>query len=147
MMYNENFWDKGMVLFTLQTWFIIASLLVAVLVVVESMMLMKNEGKMPKHSGFAIISLITTSWTVVSCLALYFLDFARIGIAVPVMYPLYSLLGFLYSAKLMRKDDLPDDPMDLVVPAKYLQFCQSFGLVYALLCIVALVEQMGYLAI
>lgn len=123
--------------------FVSASLLVAVLVFLESAMVDRNGGKMPQAGQFAIVSLSTTIWTVVSCVAWYFLDFRGVMAAVPAVYPLYSLLGLIYSNYLLRNEDIPDDPLDLVLPQKYLRFCQSFALVYAGLCLAAIADGLG----
>ena len=125
--------------------FIAASLIVGLFVVIESSVMIKNDGKMPMLTAFAIIGIITSTWTFVACLAFYFLDFGLLGTAVAAVYPLYSILSLLYSTKLLRGTDLPDDPMDIALPLPYLQFCQAFGLVYAVLCVAALFEVYGVL--
>lgn len=129
--------------FDLVTCFLVLSLLMACLVYVEAALLLKNQGKMPQSNFFAVISLMTSVWVLVSAVAWYFLDFAQFGSAVAVAYPLYALIGFFYSGSLIKSEDLPDDPMDMVVPAKYLSFCQSFAQVYGLASVLALAQVLG----
>lgn len=116
--------------------YVMGSLLVAVLIWVENTMLARNGGKLPSSRLFTIISVITSSWLVVSGLALYFLDFYGVMMSVPVVYGIYSLMGWVYGARLIN--DVPDDPKDLVVPAKYLTYAKSFSLVFAGLCVAML---------
>ena len=55
-------------------------------------------------------------------------------------------LGLAYSAMLMRGIEV-DDPAEVALPKKYLSFCKSFGLVYSILCLTALLESMGLIQI
>lgn len=120
--------------------YILASFVVAVLIWTESALVAKNHGKLPQSSTFfAIISLITSSWFIVSGAVLYFLDFDGVTISVPVVYGVYSVMSWIKGAKLMSHD-LPDDPTDIVLPAKYLTYTQSFALVFAGLCGLFLVQ-------
>lgn len=118
--------------------YVVASLIVAVLIWVEASLLDKNEGKFPTTGAFALISFITSSWLIVSGIALYFLEFDRFAISVPVVYGIYSVAGWVYGARLMGDTGVPDDPMEFVVPVKYLSFSKSFALVFAGLCVFVL---------
>lgn len=124
---------------TLENLYIVASLIVAVLIWVESQMLDKNAGKFPDNGIFSMISLLTSAWLVVSGAALYFLEFGRFAISVPVVYGIYSVMGWFYGARLMQDTGIPDDPRDLVVPVKYLAFSKSFSLVFTGLCVFVLI--------
>lgn len=119
--------------------YILASFIVAVLIWTESALVTKNGGRLPESTFFAVISIITSSWLVVSGVALYFLDFDGVAISVPVVYGVYSVLGWIKGVKLMG-DDLPDDPKNIVLPAKYLAYSQSFALVFAIFCGLLLVQ-------
>lgn len=113
--------------------YILASAMIAVLIWIEASWMLKNAGKLPQSALFAWISLMTTAWLVVSGLALFFLDFNGLSMSVPVAYGIYSLMGWIYGARLISTKDI-DDPKDIVLPANYLNFCRSFALVFALLC-------------
>lgn len=113
--------------------YILASAMIAVLIWIEASWMLKNAGKLPQSALFAWTSLMTTAWLVVSGLALFFLDFNGLSMSVPVAYGIYSLMGWIYGARLISTKDI-DDPKDIVLPAKYLNFCRSFALVFALLC-------------
>lgn len=124
--------------------YVVASLAIAILIWVECSWVLRNKGKLPKSNVFAVISLMTSSWLVVSGLALFFLDFRGLMMSVPVVYGIYSLMGWIYGARLISVADI-DDPMDLVLPEQYLNFCRSFAFVFAILCLLVLVRP--YLAI
>lgn len=117
--------------------YVLASLVIAVLTWVESAWVTKNKGKLPQSTAFAIISILTSSWFIISGVALYFLDFEGILISVPVVYGVYSLLSWVKGMRLIG-DDLPDNPKDIVLPTKYLIYTQSFALVFGLFCVTML---------
>lgn len=117
--------------------YILASLAIAVLTWVESAWIRRNGGKLPESSTFAVISILTSSWFIISGVALYFLDFEGILISVPVVYGVYSLLSWVKGMRLIG-DDLPDNPKDIVLPTKYLIYTQSFALVFGLFCVTML---------
>ncbi|UNU72799.1 hypothetical protein LU293_06735 [Moraxella nasovis] len=136
-----NNFDVSMLAISLGYWekaYIVASLIVAVMIWIEATMLSCNDGKLPEQVGFMMVSMITSSWLVISGLALWFLEFDSFAMAVPVMYGVYSVLGWFYGAKLMAKTDVPDNPADFVVPAKYLVFSKSFAIAFAILSIFVL---------
>ncbi|OOR89794.1 hypothetical protein LP109_09160 [Moraxella bovis] len=114
--------------------YVLASLVIAVLTWVESAWVTKNKGKLPQSTAFAIISILTSSWFIISGVALYFLEFQGLLICVPVVYGVYSLTSWFVGMRLMG-DDLPDDPKDIVLSTKYLTYTQSFALVFAVLCV------------
>lgn len=132
-----------MIQFSWELAFLSAAPFVGLLVYIEANMLTHSGGKMPQNNSFAFISLTTTAWTLISCLAWYFLDFKGIAAAVPAVYPLYSLLGIIYSNYLLKDADVPDDPLELVISAKYLQFCKSFALVFIGLCLAVLADMLN----
>lgn len=117
--------------------YVVASLLVAILVWVEASWVLHNKGKLPDSGTFAIISLITSSWLVASGLAMFFLQLDHLQMSVAAVYGVYCVAGWFYSAKLISLTDI-DDPMDLVMPDKYLDFGRAFALVFAVLCIFVL---------
>ncbi|MFA9486179.1 MULTISPECIES: hypothetical protein [unclassified Moraxella] len=117
--------------------FVMASAVVAVLVWIESSWTLKNAGKLPEVSAFAIISLISSAWFAASGLALFFLELDNLQMSVAAVYGLHCVAGWFYSAKLISATDI-DDPRDLVIPEKYLNFSRSFALVFLALCIFVL---------
>ncbi len=131
----------------LPTVYVCTSLFVALSVIIEATLLEKNGGKMPVGRMFMVVSIFSTAWTLVSGLAWFFLELELFGSVVAFVYPLYSILGLLYSARLMRGVDLPDDPAQIALPIKYLHYCRSFGIVYFALCLVAVFELFGRIQI
>lgn len=119
--------------------YILASLVVAVLIWAESALIIKNGGKLPESSTFTIISIITSSWLIISGVALYFLEFDGVMMTVPIIYGLYSVMGWFKGVKLME-NDVPDDPRDIVLPAKYLTYTQGFAVVFAGFCMLLLAQ-------
>lgn len=120
---------------TPQMVYVIFSGVVAVLIWIEAMVLKKNGGKLPKSALFQFSSLLDTAWFFVSVAALYLIDFTPIAIAIPAAYGVYTMFGWIYGSRLLRKKGIPDSPKDLVVPPKYIAYSQSFAQVFLLLCI------------
>lgn len=118
--------------------YILASAMIAVLIWIEASWMLKNAGKLPQSALFAWISLMTTAWLAVSGLALFFLEFDGLQMSVPASYGVYLLASWLYGAKMISNTDA-DDPMDFVMPDKYLNFCRAFALVFFALCALVLV--------
>lgn len=131
--------DFMMSVMSMEHFYVYASFVVAILIFAESTWILKNKGKIPKSNLFAVISLTTSSWFVVSAAALFFLHFSGILMSVPVVYGVYSVMGWIYGARLVAITDI-DDPMDLVLPEKYLNFCRSFAIADVLLCFFVLVK-------
>lgn len=127
--------------------YIFASLFVAFCVVVEASLLERNGGKIPSGRFFVLVSIVSTAWTLISGLAWFLLEFQLFGSVVAFIYPLYSIIGLLYSARLMRGVDLPDDPTKIALPIKYLHYCRSFGIAYFALCLVAIFELFGWITV
>lgn len=122
--------------------YIAASAVVAVGIFIQSIMLRRHQGKMPSSPTFRFLSLMDSVWVLVSAAALYFLDFDHLAISVPVVYGIYTLLGFFYAAKTIKGEhsDIPETPEDIVFDVRYLNFCQSFALVFFGLCLVLLLS-------
>lgn len=117
--------------------YIAASAVVAVGIFVQIVMLRYNKGKMPSSGVFHLLSLLDSLWVLVSAGALYFLDFDRLAISVPVVYGIYTLLGFWFAARTITgtRGDIPSSPDDIVFDVRYLNFCQSFALAFFGLCL------------
>lgn len=120
--------------------YITLSSVVAVLIWIEGEMLKRNQGKLPQSKFFRISSLLDTAWFFVSTLALYVIDLAPLAIAVPVAYSIYTIYGWIYGTRLLKRKGIPDSPKDLVVPAKYIAYSQSFSLIFFALCLLVLLS-------
>jgi hypothetical protein len=125
---------------TWQNAFVVGSLIVAILVWVEAQLLQNNHGKLPQTRFFGSISALTSLWLLVSGIGLWFLDFDRLAIAVPVVYGIYCVVGWFYGARLINGDNISDDPSDWVIPVPYLTFCKSFAVAYTVLCMFVLLS-------
>lgn len=124
---------------TFVSFYLIASACVAVGIWLQIVMLRKNLGKMPQSPLFHILSLFDSLWVLVSGVALYFLDFESFTISVPVVYTVYTILGFFYAGYTMgEQETLPSSPDEIVFDGRYLNFCQSFALVFFGLCLLSL---------
>lgn len=134
----DNFFTNSLP--SAQTLYIAISAIIAVGIWVQITLLRRNQGKMPQSSLFHLLSLADTIWVLVSAAALYFLDFNKLAIAVPAVYGIYTFLGFFYAARTITNDNIPDNPEDIVFDNRYLNFCQSFALVFFGLCLVALLS-------
>lgn len=111
---------------------------VAMLIWIEGQMLKRTEGKLPKSKFFQVSSLIDTFWLFVSIAVVYWLDFKSIEMAVPVAYWIYTISGWVYGSRLLKKSGLPDSPEDLVIPKPYIAFSQSFAAAFFALCVFVL---------
>ena len=114
------------------------SAVVAILIWIEGEMLKRNGGKLPNSPLFKISSLLDTVWFFVSTLALYLIDLTPLAIAVPAAYSIYTVFGWIYGTRLLKRKGIPDSPKDLIVPPKYIAYSQSFSLIFFALCLLVL---------
>ncbi|MBO1530058.1 hypothetical protein J3492_02385 [Psychrobacter sp. F1192] len=118
--------------------YVTLSAVVAVLIWIEGEMLKKTAGKLPKSPLFKLSSLLDTAWFFVSTVALYMIDLTPLAIAVPAAYSIYTVFGWVYGTRLLKRKGIPDSPQDLVIPTKYIAYSQSFSLIFFALCILVL---------
>ncbi|WP_320158592.1 hypothetical protein [Psychrobacter sp. NZS113] len=104
-------------------------------------MLKTTDGKLPQSKFFKISSLLDTSWFFISVVMLYVIDLTPLAVAVPAAYGLYTTFGWIYGTRLLKRKGIPDSPKDLVIPAKYIAYSQSFSLVFFALCLLVLSAQ------
>ncbi len=114
------------------------SAVVAVLIWIEGEMLKKTAGKLPNSKFFQISSIVDTSWFFISVVMLYTIDLTPLAVTVPAAYGLYTTFGWIYGARLLKRKGIPDSPKDLVIPAKYIAYSQSFALIFFALCLLVL---------
>lgn len=120
--------------------YIALSALVALLIWNEGQMLKHTAGKLPKSKFFHLSSIIDTLWLFVSIGVVYWLDFQSIEMAVPVAYWIYTLAGWIYGSRLMKRRGMPKTPEDLVIPKPYIAFSQSFAAAFFALCVFVLLK-------
>jgi len=118
--------------------YITLSAVVAVLIWIEGEMLKKTDGKLPKSKFFQISSLLDTLWFFISVVMLYVIDLTPLAITVPAAYGIYTTFGWIYGTRLLKRKGIPDSPKDLVIPAKYIAYSQSFSLIFFALCLLVL---------
>jgi hypothetical protein len=118
--------------------YIVLSAVVAVLIWIEGEMLKRNAGKLPKSPLFKVSSLLDTAWFFVSTVLLYVIDFAPLAMTVPAAYGIYTVFGWVYGTRLLKRKGIPNSPEDLVVPPKYIAYSQSFALIFFALCLLVL---------
>ena len=118
--------------------YITLSAVVAVLIWIEGEMLKKTDGKLPKSKFFQISSILDTSWFFISVMMLYVIDLTPLAVTVPAAYGIYTTFGWIYGMRLLRRKGIPDSPKDLVIPAKYIAYSQSFALIFFALCVFVL---------
>ena len=114
------------------------SAVVAILIWIEGEMLKRTGGKLPNSPLFKISSLLDTVWFFVSTLAPYLIDLTPLAIAVPAAYSIYTVFGWIYGTRLLKRKGIPDSPKDLIVPPKYIAYSQSFSLIFFALCLLVL---------
>lgn len=69
---------------------------------------------------------------------LYVIDLTPLAVAVPAAYGIYTVFGWVYGTRLLRRKGIPDSPADLVIPSKYIAYSQSFSLIFFALCLLVL---------
>ncbi len=118
--------------------YIAFSAVVAVLIWVEGEMLKRTAGKLPKSLLFQFSSLLDTSWFFISVVMMYVIDLTPLAATVPAAYGLYTIFGWVYGTRLLKRRGIPDSPKDLVIPPKYIAYSQSFSLIFFALCLLVL---------
>ena len=118
--------------------YIVGSAVVAVLIWIEGQMLKRSGGKLPKSLLFQISSLLDTAWFFISIAMLYLIDLTPLAVAVPAAYGIYTVFGWIYGTRLLKRRGLPDSAEDLIVPPKYIAYSQSFALIFFALCMLVL---------
>jgi len=109
-----------------QAIYLVGTLIVALLIAYESIVLKKNLGKLPQSTLFSVSSILETVWLMVSVVAVYYGAFSSIAKVVPFAYILYRIYGFY-----LLKDQAGDikDVNDMSMPIKYMDYSLSFSLV------------------
>ena len=118
--------------------YITLSAVVAVLIWIEGEMLKKTDGKLPQSKFFQISSLLDTLWFFISVAMLYVIDLILLAITVSVAFGIYTTFGWIYGSRLLKSKGIPNSTKDLVIPAKYIAYSQSFSLIFFALCLLVL---------
>lgn len=121
-----------------QSIFIVLSAILSPVLWIEGQMLKKSEGKLPNSAWFHFSSLLDTLWCFVSMVALYFIEFAPLAMSVPVAYIIYTVYGWIYGTRLLKKEGMPVSVDDLVIPKAYIAYSQAFAIVFFALCMFVL---------
>lgn len=115
--------------------YLLLSIGVALLIWFEGQKLKQTQGKLPKSTWFHLSSLMDTAWFFVSLAVFYFIDLTPLAMVVPVAYGIYTVFGWIYGTRLIKKNGLPDSAEDLVIPEPYVAYSQSFAVIFLLLCV------------
>jgi hypothetical protein len=118
--------------------YIVLSAVVAILIWLEGELLKRSDGKLPESSLFKFCSVMDTVWFFISVVMLYIIDLSPLAVAIPAAYGLYTVFGWIYGTRLLKRKGIPDSPKDLIVPAKYIAYSQSFALIFFGLCLLVL---------
>ena len=118
--------------------YITLSAVVAVLIWIEGEKKKKTDGKLPQSKFFQISSLLDTLWFFISVAMLYVIDLTPLAITVPAAYGIYTTFGWIYGTRLLKSKGIPNSTKDLVIPAKYIAYSQSFSLIFFALCLLVL---------
>lgn len=123
---------------TTQIIYVALSAIIAILIWCEAEMLKKTEGKLPESKFFHISSVLDTGWFFVSLWVLFTAKVQALALAVPVAYAIYTVFGWIYGTRLLRRKGIPDSADKLVVPMRYVAYSQSFALIFFALCLLVL---------
>lgn len=123
--------------------YLVISVLVAIMMLVESRILKKTGGIFLGNTVLSVISLLEFLWLIVSGLAIFQLDLPTWTITVPLVYAMYNLSAWVYGMYLFKREGILDkiaedeDTDDIAIPKKYRDFSFSFAVVFFMLSIVA----------
>lgn len=124
--------------------FFIGCVVIAILMLIESRLLIKNQGKFLGHGVLSLISLLEFLWLVLCVVVLFRLAFKGIQIIIPVVYILQSVIGWVYGILLFKKagilEQLENDDTDIAIPRKFIDFTLSFSIVFLLASLWMLVQ-------
>lgn len=116
--------------------YVFLSAWVAIAIWLQMRLLRKNNGKMPESSLFHALSFFDSIWILISAAALYFLEFKGLSVTVPVIYGVFTFLGFFDTARAIKNHGgMPEHPEDIVFDKRYLSFRNGFALVFFGLCV------------
>lgn len=118
--------------------YVALSAVVAVLIWIEGEMLKTTDGKLPQSKFFQFSSLLDTAWFFISVMMLYIIDLTPLAVTVPAAYGIYTVFGWVYGTRLLRRKGIPDSAKDLIIPVKYIAYSQSFSLIFFSLCLLVL---------
>lgn len=126
-----------------QAVYLLGTLIVAMLIAYESIVLKKNFGKLPQSTLFSISSILETVWLLVSVAAVYYGHFSPIAKVVPIAYLIYSVFGWIYGFYLL-KDQATDikDVDEMSMPVKYMDYSLSFSLVITITTIAIVINML-----
>lgn len=123
-----------------QSIYVILSAVVAVIIYIEGEMLKKTNGRIPDSKFFHVSSIVDTLWFFISMAVVYFMELNSLALAIPAAYGIYTIAGWVYGSRLIRVNGVPDSPKDIIIPAKYIAFTQSFAIIFLSLCLFILVS-------
>ena len=132
MLFSQSDW------LNFQNIYVALSAIIAVLIWCEAQMLKKTEGKLPESKFFHLSSGIDTGWFFVSLWILFTSKVQALALAVPVAYAIYTVFGWIYGTRLLRRKGLPDSAGKLVIPMRYVAYSESFSLIFFALCLLVL---------
>ncbi|WP_019671891.1 hypothetical protein [Psychrobacter lutiphocae] len=114
--------------------FVVLSALVAILIWAEGQMLKTTNGRIPKTTFFKFCAIIDFLWVPISIISMYLLDMDGIYLVVPIAYQIYAVAGWIYSNRLIKRKGIPDIEK-FEVSLSYIAYCQSFAIVFFVLCL------------
>lgn len=121
----------------IQLYFMI-SVLIGVIVIADSLFLFKAKGIYKNNKTLSVTTGIEFIWAVISIIALFNVNFSQWQLLIPSLYVIHNIFGWAYGVYLISKSpESLEDLTQLVVPMWYVKFCVSYGIIFTLLCILA----------
>lgn len=122
-------------------------LLIACLMVYESHLLRKYQGKFLGNRVLSAISGLEFVWLAVSGLALYHMDFIGLSIIVPIIYMIHNLIGWGYGMYLLKQEGVvaqieSGDEDNIRIPDKLIDFTLTFAVIFFTLAALAILYQL-----
>lgn len=109
------------------------SFFIGLVIVVDGLLLVKNEGAMVPGSMNSVTTAIEFLWAIVTVVTLFKLSFSELQIIVPALYLAHNMAGWGYGFWLEYKDPI-DDKSIIYVPLWYAKYGMHFGVIFTVLC-------------
>lgn len=111
-----------------QASYLLFSLLIAMLIIYESIMLFRHNEQLPTNSIAQLVTLLDLIWLILSGIALYAINFHPVAKIVPILFIIYNLFGWFYGAYVL-KDQINEQTIEeIVIPKRFIDYSMSFGI-------------------
>lgn len=118
------------------TLYLMASTLLAILLLVESAIVRKHNGRFLGNRLLSFISIFKLIGFIVSATVLFKLQFQSWTVVVPLVFVVFNMVALLYSFYVFRDSNMLENvttdakPDDILLPTAYTDFLFAFALAF-----------------